>query len=168
MWLVRSVLYLVVPLIGLLDGGGRTSSAGIQSDFLTIRGKVISPMGARGPVIIEVYNRPLFSHRPLHTKTIPHPGPYEVRIKPGTYYMRAFIDINENNAWDAGEPIGTYTTRAKTAEVQVEAEAAIAEISQAVIVLPLASKRGIDIELKGVDSEKIRSEKATGLEKNQE
>ena len=63
--LARKIPCLALFLVALLYEGGRESSAGIQSDFLTISGEVTSRTGAKGPVVIEVYQRPLFSHRPL-------------------------------------------------------------------------------------------------------
>lgn len=161
----RRSLYAAFLLIGFF--AGTTSAAGIQSEILSISGEVISHAGASGPVIIEVYHRPQFSFRPLYSKKIARPGPYEVRIRPGTYYLRAFIDENDNQAWDESEPVGIYTTRPEAAEFQ--SEEGVAEISQALIVLPLASKKGIDIEVSSSKSVgEIDLEEASGLEKDQE
>lgn len=78
---------------------------------------------------IEIFERPEFKQRPAYSIVIPEPGPFDAMVQAGTYYLRAYIDLNRNDRWDEGEPIGTYKE------------------GQGVVVVPLASKPGIDIKL---------------------
>jgi len=42
------------------------------------------------------------------------------KVAPGSYCVVAFIDANDNGAWDAGEPVGGYPTDASGAPVVVK------------------------------------------------
>jgi hypothetical protein len=143
--LALTFFYVSVLLAGLFLTVGTPSAAGLKTELLTISGEVTSRKPAKGPVIIEIYDRPQLAPRPAYSKTIPAPGPFEVRVHPGTYYLRAFVDENRNQTWDPGEPAGLYvlplpagTIRAAPKETQD---------AQALIVLPLASQKGINIAI---------------------
>jgi hypothetical protein len=111
--------------------------AGLQGDVSTIRGKVVYRGTAEGPVRVEVFERPQFSPRPVYSAVISG-AEYEASVRSGTYYLRAYIDVNRNEQWDEGEPLGTY------------------EQGRAVMIVPLASKLGIDIKI--VDGKKAVEE----------
>ena len=118
-----------ITYIGLLLAAGLSIGAGIHTEVSTIQRKVLYRGTAEGPVKIEVFERPQFSPRPLYSKVIPEPSTYEVTVRPGTYYLRAYVDVSRNDQWDEDEPIGLY------------------QQGRAVVIVPLASKRGIDIKI---------------------
>ena len=143
--LVRTFLYLSIFLAGFFLMVGRLSAAGIKLELLTVSGEVTSRKPAKGPVIIEVYDRPQLAPRPVYSVTIPAPGSFEVRVHPGTYYLRAFVDENRNQIWDPEEPAGLYVMPQQPGTIRSETKEA--QTAQALIVLPLASKKGIHIEI---------------------
>jgi hypothetical protein len=103
-----------------VDGAERRFDVG------TISGEVIFA-GDGGPIVVEVSDLPKFSPRPRYSITISQSGSYEVEVGPGAYFLRAFVDANRNQRWDVGEPIGIYPTE------------------RALVIVPLAFKKGIDI-----------------------
>ena len=108
---------------------GVSFGAGLKTEFSTISGTVFYEGRSEGPVRVEAFDRPQFAPRPAYSTRISGPGPYEVKIRPGAYYLRAFVDRNENGNWDEGEPIGVYQAGA------------------ALVIPPLAFKNGIDIRI---------------------
>ncbi len=143
--LVRSCFCSLLALTGLFQPGGTLLAAGIKTDILTINGEVTARGSATGPIIVEVYNRPQLSPRPVYSALMSRPGPYEIRVRPGTYYLRAFVDENRNRIWDIGEPAGLYDGEPQTGMVRADASSNPA--AQALTVLALASKKGINIEI---------------------
>lgn len=103
------------------DGAG-----GIHSDASTISGDVVFIGTPPGPIVIEVYARPQFAPRPVSSATVDQSGPYKVQVRPGAYYLRAFVDSNGNRQWDPDEPVGIYST-------------------EQLVIVPLASRTGINI-----------------------
>ena len=149
--LAPSFFYLSVLLAGFFLTAGSLWAAGIKLELLTISGEVSSQAVTTGPVVIEVYDRPQLAPRPVYSTTIPGPGPFEVRVHPGTYYLRAFVDENRNQTWDPGEPIGLYAAPSRAGATQPESKEA--PTVQALIVLPLAPIKGIHINIE-VDTSK--------------
>lgn len=115
--------------IGLLLAAGLSMGAGIYGDVSTIQGKVFYERPAEGPVRVEVFDRPQFAPRPLYSAVVSDSDSYEATVLSGTYYVRAYIDVNRNGAWDEGEPVGFYRQ------------------GRGIVILPLASKLGIDIKI---------------------
>lgn len=113
----------LVSTIGLKPANG----GGIHMDVSTISGDVVFLGTPPGPIVIEAYERPQFAPRPASTATVEQSGPYHVQVRPGAYYLRAFVDRNGNRRWDPGEPVGIYSTE------------------QALVIVPLDSKTGINI-----------------------
>jgi len=105
----------------------QADGAGLHTEAATIRGEVVFIGTPPGPIVIEVYERPQFAPRPVSSAVVGQSGPYQVQVRPGAYYLRAFVDGNENRQWDSNEPIGAYSTE------------------QALVIVPLASKGGINI-----------------------
>lgn len=120
------LLIAAALLVSLIDSN-RAEGGGLQTEAATISGEVVFIGMPPGPIVIEVYERPQFAPRPVSSAVVGQSGPYRVQVRPGAYYLRAFVDSNENRQWDSNEPIGTYSTE------------------QAVVLVPLASKRGINI-----------------------
>lgn len=143
--LVRTFLYTAVFLAALFLTVGTPSAAGLKTELLTIGGEVTSRKPAKGPVVIEVYDRPQLAPRPVYSTTIPAPGSFEVRVRPGTYYLRAFVDENRNQIRDPEEPAGLYVTPQQPGTIRSGTKED--QAPQALIVLPLASKKGIHIEI---------------------
>ncbi|MBI3805033.1 MAG: hypothetical protein HY282_14880 [Nitrospirae bacterium] len=119
---------LLAGLLGLLWASA-SGGAGIQTEILTISGEVIYVGNPPGPIVIEVYDRPQFSPRPVFSTAVMQSGAYALHVRPGIYYLRAFVDLNGNHLWDAGEPVGFYAAE------------------QRLVVVPLASKSGINIQI---------------------
>ncbi|WDT76271.1 MAG: hypothetical protein MPW16_03455 [Candidatus Manganitrophus sp.] len=132
-------LIAAVLLASMIDSN-RVEGGGLQTEAATISGEVVF-IGTGGPIVVEVSDLPRFSPRPRYSITLSQSGPYEVEVGPGAYFLRAFVDANRNQRWDVGEPIGTYPTE------------------RALIIVPLAFKRGIDIliPLKSIKEQKKRS-----------
>lgn len=147
----RKGVGLLLCLIALFLTGGKVRAAGIQTDILTISGEVTSQGSASGPVVVEVYQRPQLAPRPVYSTVLSRPGPYEIRVRPGTYYLRAFVDENRNQIWDPGERAGIHAAEAQAGMSPTEAETGRA--AQAVILPAHASKKGINIEIDLVKSE---------------
>lgn len=118
----------------------QTDGAERHFDVGTISGEVIFA-GAGGPIVVEVSDLPRFSPTPRYSIAISDSGPYEVEVGPGAYFLRAFVDANQNRRWDVDEPIGNYPTE------------------RPLIVVPLAFKKGVDIliPLKSIKEQKKRS-----------
>jgi hypothetical protein len=96
----------------------------------TIRGKVVY----KGPadsdsqtIVVEAHLRGNFEDRPVSRATLKGPGDYELKVKSGIYYLRAFVDLNGNGILDEGEPVGEY------------------DKTKAVVLPPLSSKKGVNI-----------------------
>ncbi|MDC4204239.1 MAG: hypothetical protein MPW17_01005 [Candidatus Manganitrophus sp.] len=136
-------LIAAVLLASMIDSN-RVEGGGLQTEAATISGEVVfigTGGGTGGPIVVEVSDLPRFSPWPRYSITLSQSGPYEVEVGPGAYFLRAFVDANQNRRWDVGEPIGTYPTE------------------RALIIVPLAFKRGIDIfiPLKSIEEQKKRS-----------
>jgi hypothetical protein len=96
----------------------------------TIRGKVTYKGPANSDfqtIVVEAHLRANFEDRPVSRDTLKGPGDYELKIKSGIYYLRAFIDLNGNGTWDEDEPVGEY------------------DKTKAVVLPPLSSKMGVNI-----------------------
>ena len=96
----------------------------------TIRGKVTykGPANAESQtIVVEAHLRGNFGDRPVSRATLKGPGDYELKIKSGIYYLRAFIDLNGNGTWEENEPVGEY------------------DKTKAVVLPPLSSKMGVNI-----------------------
>ena len=115
--------------IGLLLAAGLSVGAGMHTEISIIRGKIIYRGTAEGPVKVEVFDRPQFAPRPVHFAVLSESGLYEARVHSGTYYLRAYIDVNRSGKWDPGEPVGLYGE------------------GRPVVIVPLESKLGIDIRI---------------------
>lgn len=120
------LLIATVLLVSIINSN-RADGGGLQTEAATISGEVVFIGKPPGPIVIEVYARPQFAPRPVSSSVVEHSGPYRVQVHPGAYYLRAFVDSNQNRQWDFNEPIGTYPTE------------------QALVIVPLASKGGINI-----------------------
>lgn len=134
----RTIFVGLLAVIGLLMSG-----AGIRSGASNISGRVQYGGIVEGPVRVEVFDRPQFSPKPAYMAVISEPGLYEIEVRAGTYYLRAYIDRNENQSWDAEEPFGVYSSRREPAGPPGELDPFIHRL----VVLPLASRRGIDIQI---------------------
>lgn len=131
---------VVTAFLALMIQPNRSDGAGLHTEAATISGEVIFA-GAGGPIVVEVSDLPRFSPRPRYSIAISHSGPYEVEVGPGAYFLRAFVDANQNRRWDVDEPIGNYPTE------------------RPLIIVPLAFKKGVDIliPLKSIKEQKKRS-----------
>lgn len=99
-----------------------------------IGGSVIYEGPHKGKIIVEAHARSDFADAPVSSTVLEGPGEYELKVKTGFYYLRAFVDLNGNGVFDAGEPVGEYgSSNDKT--------------QKAVVILPLGSKIGIDIKI---------------------
>lgn len=119
-------LIAAVLLASMIDSNG-VEGGGLQTEAATISGEVVFIGTPPGPIVVEVYTRPQFSPRPASSAVVEQSGPYQIQVHPGAYYLRAFVDSNQNRQWDSNEPIGTYSTE------------------QALVIVPLASRGGINI-----------------------
>lgn len=146
----RQGIFLLLSLIGLFLIGERAKAAGIKTDILAISGEITAQGQTKGPIVVEVYQRPQLAPRPVYTAVISQPGPYEIRVRPGTYYLRAFVDENRNQIRDPGEPSGIHAMAPGGAS---PAEAQAGPAAQAVILLANAPKKGIDIKIDRVKPE---------------
>ena len=98
-----------------------------NSDEAWIRGKVIWPGHDLTKASVDVFRDMKF--KDLYTKglLLKPEGIYALTIDdPGTYYIVAFVDDNDNNLFDAGDGMGMYgvmdwtDSRQKPSPVQVE------------------------------------------------
>lgn len=140
----RKPFCLLLCLVGLLLTTGQAGAAGIKTDILTISGEITAQGRTKGPIVVEVYQRPQLAPRPVYSTVISRPGPYEIRVRPGTYYLRAFVDENRNQIQDPGEPAGIHAMGPGAAS---PAEAQAGPAAQAVILLANAPKKGINIKI---------------------
>ncbi|KAB2923146.1 MAG: hypothetical protein F9K25_18700 [Candidatus Contendobacter sp.] len=72
-------------------------------------GRVDSPSGWRGPVIVAAHARKSGRINIAHHTLLHEPGGYELIVPKGEYALFAFGDTNGNGVFDAGEPSGEYT-----------------------------------------------------------
>ncbi len=72
-------------------------------------GRVDSPFGWRGPVIVAAYQRNSGRISITHHTLLHEPGGYELIVPKGEYALFAFGDTNGNGVYDADEPTGEYT-----------------------------------------------------------
>ncbi len=133
-------LIAAVLLVSIINSN-RADGRGLQTEAATISGEVVFIGKPPGPIVVEVSDLPRFSPRPRYSIAISQSGPYEVEVGPGAYFLRAFVDANQNRRWDVGEPIGNYPTE------------------RPLIIVPLAFKKGVDIliPLKSIKEQKERS-----------
>ncbi len=124
--ILLGVVLAAVFAISVIDSN-QAHGGGIHTDVSTIGGEVIFLGNPPGPIVVEAHERPQFSRRPVSSIKLEQSGPYSVQVRPGSYYLRAFVDSNGNGRLDPGEPVGIYSAE------------------QALVILPLASKTGINI-----------------------
>ncbi|GEM_PF-1585395 len=70
-----------------------------------ISGKIFYFGEKIGKIFIDVSNSCDFSH-PLYSENISSPGDYSINVTEGSYYVRAYMDVNGNDVYDDGEPHG--------------------------------------------------------------
>lgn len=90
-------LIAAVLLASMIDSNG-VEGGGLQTEAATISGEVVF-IGTGGPIVVEVYTRPQFSPRPASSTVVEQSGPYQIQVHPGAYYLRAFVDSNQNRQW---------------------------------------------------------------------
>lgn len=71
-------------------------------------GRVASPLGWRGPIIVAAHVRKSGRVSIAHHTLLHEPGGYELIVPKGEYALFAFGDTNGNGVFDAGEPSGEY------------------------------------------------------------
>jgi hypothetical protein len=126
----RLTVIWTVLLVYSLAGSVRAQVGVAPSTPERIQGRVIYEGRAPQKIVVEAHLRGDFADRPVSSATLKEPGDYELKIKSGIYYLRAFVDLNENGFFDSGEPEGEYDT------------------SKPIMLPPLSSKTGIDIAIK--------------------
>ncbi len=119
-----------------------------KKDESWISGRVIWPGHDLSKASVEVFKDPQFKEIYTRGLLLKPEGMYALTIEdPGTYYIVAFVDDNDNNQFDAGDGMGIYgvmewsDSDQKPAPVQVESG----------MKLP-----GIDIQITGIVSDKGR------------
>ena len=129
-------LSAVLAGLAILWGWGEpprvAATIGGASPFPTeaIRGTIRYEGPLSGRIIVEAHARADFEDQPSASAVLARPGEYELKISSGIYYLRAFVDVNGTGTFDPGDPVGQYGA------------------SKAVVLLPLASKIGVDIEIR--------------------
>ncbi len=102
-------------LVTLCVAVGGCTLANLREEVKTFQtstvlvGRVDSPSGWRGPVIVAAYARQSGRVSIAHQTLLHEPGGYELIVPEGEYEVFAFGDINDNGVFDAGEPAGEYT-----------------------------------------------------------
>lgn len=95
----------------------------------------LSPLNS--PIIVAAYSKQNEKRTIVHYASLHEPGPYELFVPEGEYYIIAFIDNNKNLIFDENEPLGQY----------IGSETVVTS-SQSVI-------QDLDILISGSDSVKI-------------
>jgi pimeloyl-ACP methyl ester carboxylesterase len=60
------------------------------------------------PVVVAAYTKKKSSRTIVHYRVLQGPGPYELMVPQGDYYLVAFADKNRNLVYDKDEPAGQY------------------------------------------------------------
>ena len=80
----------------------------VQSSTILV-GKVTSTNFFRElPVVVAAYSKEKNQRTIVHYTALHEPGPYELIVPQGNYYIVAFADKNNNLQYDQGEPAGQY------------------------------------------------------------
>ncbi len=66
----------------------------------------LSPLNM--PVVVVAYSKHMNKREVAHYTVLHEPGPYELMVPKGNYYIFAFGDRNRNLIYEAGEPAGQY------------------------------------------------------------
>ncbi len=81
------------------------------SIIYSISGTISYQGSLSGAIYIGAFDNPEFSGEPIGSTSISSPGAYTISNLPsGTYYVGAFMDLNEDTQVDTGEPQGAYDT----------------------------------------------------------
>gem|GEM_PF-6031212 len=91
----------------------------------TIAGNVAYSGIQQGDIRIGIWNNAQFSGPFVAGQVLAAPGPYAVAgLNPGTYYVRAFRDVDGDQLPDTNEPFGAYGARSRQTGVSVPPSAA--------------------------------------------
>jgi hypothetical protein len=102
-----------------------------ESELLTvIVGYVSAPSPAGGPIIVAAYSKHQGKREIAHYTVLHDQGEFELMVAKGKYYVFAYIDLNSNLIYDAGEPASQY---GKPKAVTAPAGGVVANIN---IVIP--------------------------------
>ncbi len=92
-----------IILLGLFISAFLTSVTMAQTPG-SISGTIFYSGSQTGTIYVVAYEDP--STPPPYRTSISEPAPYTLNVFPGTYILRAFMDINGNGIKDWDEPIG--------------------------------------------------------------
>ena len=83
-------------------------------DMYTLSGRIFYHETKSGTIYVMLYNQtPNQSISPLTTISLSNSKDYTFIVPNGTYYVKAFMDINNNNIYDEVEPIGFAINKTK-------------------------------------------------------
>ena len=82
----------------------------IMNNSTVLAGRVTSTLPCDGsPVIVAAYTKIKNRRSIVHHTVLQGPGPYELMVPRGDYYVVAFADRNRNLVYDKDEPAGQYS-----------------------------------------------------------
>jgi hypothetical protein len=102
-------------VVTITPGLAASASSGT---FAQITGAVNYAGAQTGSARIQFFSNSSFTGQPVGVRTLPtSAGPYDIPLPPNVpYYVRAFIDVNNNNALENSEPVGVYAPRGQGVE----------------------------------------------------
>lgn len=71
-------------------------------------GHVSTPYPGKGPIVVAAYAVNQGKREIAHYTILHDSGEYELMVKPGNYYVFAYLDKNSNLIYEEGEPAGQY------------------------------------------------------------
>lgn len=96
------------------------------------------------PIVVAAYTKEQNKRTVVHYTTLHEPGPYELIVPKGNYYVVAFADKNKNLTYEPGEPIGQYSgaepLSVHTGGVVTALDILISDIKSGQIDLPAGMK----------------------------
>jgi pimeloyl-ACP methyl ester carboxylesterase len=84
-------------------------SQNIVGDLATIHGVIVDPAPLDKPITVGVAQEVGDQTFQVINYAVSYvPAPFEFAVPPGTYYLFAFVDENENGQWDPAERAGVH------------------------------------------------------------
>ena len=121
----------------------------------TVSGKITYTGTKTGKIYIGLFTSSNFTGQPAYGTTISSPGSYQIQdVAPGTYYVGAYMDVNNNNTYDPTiDPAGVYANNPITVNAG-ETKTGI-DITLKDPEIPILSVSPLSIVFKTGETEKV-------------